>query len=79
MIYTQQKADVYMYPFANEGEALELAANRLIIRDNRVILDFDRVSLSPEMAKKLAKVLLHAADACTRSEAASEMAEKGRE
>lgn len=29
MIYTQQQATVYMYPFASEGEALELAANCL--------------------------------------------------
>lgn len=58
MIYTQQQATVYMYPFASEGEALELAANCLIIQDGRVTVDFDRVSLSPEMAEKLGRVLL---------------------
>ena len=62
MITYLKKDEAYLYPFANESQPLALARNCIIVQGERIVLDFDRVSLSAEEAERLAEALLHAVE-----------------
>lgn len=60
MIYTQQHQVTYIYPFNSPGVEPVLAAPCIVVRRDGIYLDLDRMALNPEMARKLARALLHA-------------------